>query len=207
MARAFASGDFIEQTAPALHKAIAFRMRTTQVASNVAVVSRAGASGSSDGFVFLMQPAASGMDAKDGGVTYSLSGGAALNDGTWHSVVANLASVAGETAQFWVDGVSAGTATNARTWGNADIPYRIARAQDAFWVSYIGDIAEFAAWSSALTADEAASLSRGFSPRLIRPTALVSYMPLIREVQDLRGVNGAPTLSGTTVAAHPRVIG
>ncbi len=44
-----------------------------------------------------------------------------------------------------------------------------------------GRIAEVAIWDVILTADEAAILSKGYSPLFVRPQNLVAYWPLIRE--------------------------
>lgn len=70
-----------------------------------------------------------------------------------------------------------------------------------------GAIAEVGVWNAALTADEIASLSKGFPCRLVRPSALVFYSRLIRNVMDIRN---AATLSelgtGTTASEHPRII-
>lgn len=70
-----------------------------------------------------------------------------------------------------------------------------------------GYLCESAIWSVAdLTADEITALAKGFSPRLIRPNALLTYLPLIRNVVDIKGAM-AYTTSGTTVVDHPRIIG
>jgi len=68
-----------------------------------------------------------------------------------------------------------------------------------------GQIAEAAVWSAALTAAEIASLSKGFSPRRIRPQSIVFYAPLIRNLQDLRGALSITNNNTATVAVHPRV--
>lgn len=68
--------------------------------------------------------------------------------------------------------------------------------------------AEWAVWDVALTAAEVASLSKGFAPSLIRPGSLVNYWPIIGRYSpeiDVMG-GGGLTLTGTSAAAHPRVI-
>lgn len=66
------------------------------------------------------------------------------------------------------------------------------------------DIAECAIWNVALTDAEITSYSRGMSPMLIRPSALVFHAPLIREVQELRGTT-LSSAGSPAVAPHPRV--
>lgn len=65
-------------------------------------------------------------------------------------------------------------------------------------------IAECAIWNAALDAAEIAALARGYSPSLIRPASLVFYAPLIRDAVSRKG--GSLTVTGTTVADHPRII-
>jgi hypothetical protein len=66
-------------------------------------------------------------------------------------------------------------------------------------------IAEVAIWNIALSSDDINALSKGFSPQLVRPQNLVLYVPLIRNVGDLRN-SLALTTTGTTVADHPRIL-
>jgi hypothetical protein len=73
-----------------------------------------------------------------------------------------------------------------------------------------GSMAEAAVWNAALTDDEVLALSRGYSPRLVRPASLVAYWPLVGRYSpeiDLRG--GFPlTIAGTMATAdHCRVFG
>lgn len=65
-------------------------------------------------------------------------------------------------------------------------------------------IAEIGMWSEALSADEIVSLGDGFSPKRVRPTSLIAYLPLIRDVIDYKG--NAFAVQGTlTVADHSPV--
>ena len=62
-------------------------------------------------------------------------------------------------------------------------------------------------WNVVLDAAEIAALAKGFSPRLVRPTGLVFYSPMVRDLYDARGgialtVNGG----GLAVADHCRRI-
>lgn len=75
-----------------------------------------------------------------------------------------------------------------------------------------GEAAECAIWNVALTAAEIAMLSLGFSPALVRPSALVFHAPLQGSVAgpeiDVRG--GRPLVYGTgqepTPVPHARVL-
>jgi hypothetical protein len=80
------------------------------------------------------------------------------------------------------------------------------RSAGAYGIFANGLIAEVAVWSAALTADEIAALSDGFTPDQIRPQSLVFYAPLIRTLQDLRGGLTITATNSPTVAVHPRVI-
>lgn len=63
---------------------------------------------------------------------------------------------------------------------------------------------EFAVWSTLLTAAEFAALDKGVSPLLIRPTSLIEYIPMVRDVVSLKLTT--PTLTGGKVQPHPPVI-
>lgn len=71
----------------------------------------------------------------------------------------------------------------------------------------VGDICFCAAWSSALTDDECASLHKRFAPRRIRPQSLLYYLPLVREVQDARSGLAYTTTGTVNAATHPRAYG
>jgi len=77
--------------------------------------------------------------------------------------------------------------------------------KDVAW-HFSGSIAEVAVWNTNLTLLEVHSLAHGFSPLLIRPSALVFYAPLIRD-EDVDYISGT-SLSATGspgITAHPRV--
>lgn len=63
---------------------------------------------------------------------------------------------------------------------------------------------EAAIWNAVLDQAELDALKNGVCPLFIRRSALVWYTPLIRDARNLRG--GNPTTTGTTVAAHGRII-
>lgn len=67
-----------------------------------------------------------------------------------------------------------------------------------------GDLAEFGCWNAILTDDEFFALCKGYSPLLIRPASLVEYVPMVRDNLSLK--RAAPTITGTAVTNHPRII-
>lgn len=68
-----------------------------------------------------------------------------------------------------------------------------------------GNIAEVGIWNAALSAMEIRSLARGTSPILIRPQSLVFYVPLVRNLVDLRDGRIITNNNGATIANHPRI--
>ena len=70
-----------------------------------------------------------------------------------------------------------------------------------------GRLASLAVWDASLTDEEMISMSKGFSPRRVRPQSLRMYIPLIRGVNELR-VNAVLTGPTPTVFhPHPRQYG
>lgn len=70
-----------------------------------------------------------------------------------------------------------------------------------FWA---GQIADTAFYNVALTAREMAARDKGISASLIRPSALVSYAPLIRGSQDWRSRTPFSESGSPTYSRHPR---
>lgn len=144
----------------------------------------------------------------NGGLTY---GATTPNAGTgWHQVTMVFDGSQGTNAGrlvLYVDGVAqtlSFTGTIPATLAAAPGTFRVGR-NPAFARWSNGRHAEAAVWTAPLTAAEAASLAAGFSPAKIRAGSLVSYLPLIETVQDIKG--NAWTTVGTTAATHPRVLG
>lgn len=69
-----------------------------------------------------------------------------------------------------------------------------------------GMIAEAVIWNAALSDEEVATLALGFSPLLVRPQNIVSYVPLIRDNDEdlITGLSWTP-VGSPTISAHPRV--
>jgi len=112
----------------------------------------------------------------------------------------------GNNVQVYVDGV-AGTGASASIGTTSVNNLRIGAADDgtgSVFQYWDGRIAELAIWSVALTADEITSLARGMSPLLVRPSSLVLWTPLVRDINELRsGVS--LTNTSPTAAEHPRI--
>jgi hypothetical protein len=127
--------------------------------------------------------------------------------GAWrHILIAYNAGATGNDPLVWVDGVAQTVTQGGTPAGtvntNAD-PYQVGNSSGGTQ-AWDGILAEFAVWDALLGLAEAQQLADGVSSLLIRPDALVSYAPLIREALDLMG-SGALTLTGTAVQPHPRL--
>ena len=126
--------------------------------------------------------------------------------GSWQHATAVFASSTSRKA--YVNGGNAGTDTTDKTTGTT-------ATRTMFGSSYRydnpfdGDIAEAAVWNVELTADEIASLSKGVSPLLIRPGALVAYWPMIGryspEIDRKSGI-ALTIYNGASTSDHPPVI-
>lgn len=75
-----------------------------------------------------------------------------------------------------------------------------------FHATQTGRIAEVAIWNAALSAGDMKALSQGISPQNVRPTSLVFYAPLIRDLTNSFVTSRAITnTGGATVVVHPRI--
>lgn len=132
----------------------------------------------------------------DAAGTTAASSANGINAGQWHHGAGVFS--ASNARQAWLDGTFGTSNATSKTVSGVN-EVRISSG------SFNGRVAEAAIWNVALTQAEIQALAKGFSPQLIRPSALVFYAPLIRELVDLRG--GVLTNDNATpVAAHPRVL-
>lgn len=210
MARSFTGGEFIEQTAPAAHSTVVWWMKSSG-GGNMGILRRSQEDLNRAGWICYTSGTALYVTGRDNAASFMLNMDDGdlgnVTNGAWHHIAVQPGNSPGATARLYVDGTLRGTATvGANGVDGTASPYKIGKIGDTFWSPYAGDLAEFANWSVVLTADEIASLAKRASPLLIRPSALVGYTPMVRDVFDVRGVNGAPTLTGTAVAEHPPVI-
>lgn len=146
-----------------------------------------------------------GAQAYDG--TTSGKQAVASNSTSWVSAVGIFASGASRNA--YADGATG--AANTASVAPSGIS---TTCIGAFNSSYGGggascaaaSVAMAAGWSVALDANEIASLSKGFSPRRIRPQSLKFYISAIRDVTEIIQSLGF-SVAGGSVADHPRCYG
>lgn len=112
----------------------------------------------------------------------------------------------GGTQVGYVNGVSDATGTVAgdavSSTAETMIGHRSRPGENNF---YDGTISEVGFWNVVLTVSEIVSLSKGYSPLLIRPASLLAYVPLVRSLINYKG---SATLVDTPTAgfAHSRII-
>lgn len=142
------------------------------------------------------------MKLYDGSYASSASSTIAYAADTWYSFGWTWA--ADDSVEYFQDGASFGTATRAVSTGGNTCYIGGSTVGGSYCMA--GRFADFAIWSVVLTAAEWVSLAKGFSPLLIRPQSLVSYVPgLANDAYDAK--LSAWTKNGTqSVYTHPRVI-
>jgi hypothetical protein len=128
------------------------------------------------------------------------------SSGVWHHALAVFASATSRT--IYLDGGNSGTNATNRAPAGAD-RVALGGSRDSSPDGYLqGDEAEAGLWNVALTASDAAILALGVSPLLVHPASLVAYWPLIgRNSPENDRIGDYPlTVTGATVADHPRII-
>lgn len=123
---------------------------------------------------------------------------------TWHHAAATFQSSSHRRA--FIDGVGGTAETTTRLpdqINSTRIGHTIVASARGQFTN--GRIAEACIWNVALDDAEIASLADGYRPSLIRPSAIVFYAPLIREVADYERALSLTT-SGALVAVHTRRI-
>lgn len=118
----------------------------------------------------------------------------------------------GANTRSFLDGVIAATSSATSPAASGDVYFDLLAA-----VTYAGsldsssnmtdaEVAEYAYWNTALTADEMAALGQGFRASNIRPQNLVFYAPCVRSLVDISGGRTLVKQAGTDVVTdHPRV--
>jgi hypothetical protein len=188
----------------------ALRFKTTQTTANTHLASHMSAT-SRNGWGLFLNAAANKITAwawaTTAAQTVGISSTTSINDGNWHSVVFNWNCTNGQTNTLFIDGAQEGTNNSNATWNSVTAYFPVlGDSFDAFWASPVADCADFAIWNAHLTADEVAAYARGGSPTIIKPASLVMHTPLVRDVKNLKEPF-AGSVTGTSVSAHPRVIG
>lgn len=118
--------------------------------------------------------------------------------------IQHICAVFGSTTSraAYLNGANKGTNSTSRATGAGTFRIDLAACRGAS--SFDGNLFEAAVWAAELTDAEVASLAKGFKPHRIRPQSLIFYAPLIRAVQDYKGLtittNGSPS-----VVNHARV--
>ena len=209
MARTFnGTNDSIEAaSAPvtAVPLTIACWFRPTSSAA--AVICSVGVSGATDRFQMSAIPATPVINATtvQGGTAQAASLNTAIALNTWHHGAAVFSAI--NSRQVFLNGAGSTVNTGSATPSGLN-RFNISGAYaPSLTARFTGAVAEVGIWNVALTADEITSLSKGFPCRLVRPSALVFYSRLIRNVMDIRnGVALSEIGTGTTVSDHPRII-
>lgn len=123
----------------------------------------------------------------------------------WAHIAGVFSAVDSRVAYY--NGGNSGTESTSVTPAGIDtIAIGIIRP-GTFTSYWSGQLAECAVWTAALDASEIAALAKGWKPDAIRPSALVFYNRLVRNLtRDLWGGLTLTNNGGVTVAAHPRII-
>jgi len=122
----------------------------------------------------------------------------------WNAVTGLLESNAPRTV--WLLGLYSATQTTGRivTFNQLEIGARTTSANAGLFMN--GKLAEIAVWDVHLTTDEIVSLAKGFKPSRVRPQSLQYYVPLVRDLNEIRaGIALSTSASAPTVTDHPRV--
>jgi hypothetical protein len=106
-------------------------------------------------------------------------------------------SAAANSRTVYLDGTGTSNTANVATLNNAT-------NIEIGWSFFAGRLAECGIWDIALTADDVASLAKGYTCDRVRPESLIFYAPLVRNIQDIIEAKSLSN-SGATVIAHPRV--
>ena len=125
--------------------------------------------------------------------------------GTWHHAAGVSASATSRTA--YIDGGSSGTSGSSRIPTGVDT-LAIGRRSATTGVNYFsGNIAEVAIWDVALAAAQVGMFAIPISPLIVNLGSLVFYCPIIGNFSPEIDVAASRnmTVTGATVAAHPRI--
>jgi hypothetical protein len=214
MARHFTATDdvhWVVTPAPNALGCIAFFIKTTQLTTNTAVVTYWN-SISRNGAGVLLNNAAnkiSGVGESSTGAVVNIASATSINDGNPHHIAFNYNRNSGGSNQLYIDGVQETAANSSAAWTSASAAFwtQAGKNLDPFWAGFVGDLWEIGHWQGGqLNADQIAALAKGFSPKLVKPSSLILYAPLVSDVHDIR--NGyASTATGGSQSDQGRVVG
>jgi len=140
----------------------------------------------------------SGTVSLPAGATSQYSYGSSLLN-IWCAVAATWSG--GVRGVTYVNGVLASENIPVGIAANATNTYQIGRRSSGNYLT--GGVAEYAFFNRSLTAGEMAGITKGpFSPKYFRPTV---YIPLIGNVNDLRGTATASLNGSPSLGSHPRI--
>jgi hypothetical protein len=204
--------DYIEASSAAVTAApltMACWFRPVNTTTNFSLMSLSVNTGATDRFVLQAAGAVAGdpvrLQITQAGTTsntaVSASGYTANN--WWHAAGVFTSSTSRKAYISGVGGTADTTNLTPSGVNRTGIGYHITSGSRTVFTN--GRIAEAAIWNEALNDDEIAALANGFRPSLIRPNKLVFYVPLVREVLDVRSALSLTT-SGAVVADHTRRI-
>lgn len=211
--------SYAEALVPVVPLTLACWFRSDDLTAQKVLISICDSGGDVNYFLLRALSTASGQtiraDTRSVAGTAVATSASQYSNSTWHHAAAVFAAVDSRTA--YLDGVAGTPNTTSRTPAGLD---RIAigclyRSTIGSYMS--GRIAEVGIWTTALTADELASLAAGYAPPLVRPDKLYAYIPLHRElfssdkypIYNYDPFGGPLSFSenGSPVtAAHPRII-
>ena len=203
MAASYASGSYTHTSSTpvtGLPATIAMWMK----ASSASRLGAIGTTASSNNISLRVNSSdAQTLEVNQTGAQGTVSGN--INDSVWRHIAGVFTSNTSRTA--YRDGVAGTTNTTSATgpsgWDKIAIKSQFNFSFDASGAS---EVAEFAVWGVALTADEVASLAKGFSPKRIRPQSLVFYVPATRALADyFRNGLALTTVGSPTVTDNPRI--
>lgn len=131
-----------------------------------------------------------------------------FSDGAWHHALGVWPDADSRTAVL--DGNYGSSATNSITMSIANMDrISLGRLGDSSPAAYYnGAMAEVAVWNVALSQTQGETLSKGFSPLLVKPESLVLYMPMNRPSGNEVDYINLLTLTDyntVTDTDHPRI--
>ena len=130
-----------------------------------------------------------------------------ISTGVFH-LFAFVYNKTGNIQKLYIDGIEATGSGAAGTWGSNSLGTNLHIGQRISGTERMdGDVAEIAIYSDVLTDADILSMSKGFSPLLIRPDILTSYWKNVRDETTPYFGEYALTLVGSpTISVHPSVI-
>lgn len=110
--------------------------------------------------------------------------------------------VVGNVVKLYVNGVE--EVSQSQALSTATTNFSLGRFYGGS-LYFSGRLAEFAKWQVALPAAAISALAKGFSPIMVRNDSLECYIPMVRDLRDVRGNAASLSATGTTVTDHPRM--